>query len=107
MQIISGIPNEIFSLTIALLGSLVYFIYSVFKSGAISIVKSLWESNNNEYLNQHRADDAINENNINSDKECSICLNNANFEIVTSCNHYFCGNNRYYFIFLFSYCIIQ
>lgn len=101
MQIISGIPNEIFSLTIALFGSFIYFIYSFFKSGAITIFQSLLESTNNEYLNQHRADEVIHnhDNDIHSDKECSICLTNANFEIVTSCNHYFCGNISKVFLY--------
>jgi hypothetical protein len=95
MQIISGIPNEIFSLSLALCGSIIYFFYSLIKSGTITLLKSLiqciFNNNNNVYNDERNQNPENRNNNQNSENECSICLNRVNLEIVTSCNHFFCG----------------
>ena len=106
LNFIQGVANEVLLAVVATSLIIFYFIISVirfFKDmplrnfDILEILRNIWNNlrnNNNENPNV----DPGNQNqqpNIQqefiSEKNCSICLNQIQYEITTSCFHLFCG----------------
>ena len=107
-SIFQGIANEVLGAIVATIMIFSYFIYTVvhfFKvmppgSSLLGNVRSVLNFFNNiENLQGHHInppneghqDDYQNE--FITMNNCSICLNQIQYEITTSCSHLFCGRN--------------
>lgn len=100
LNLIQGVANEVIAISVTLLAIISYLIYTIFtfikrqreRPLNLNDILSIFSNNNNNDGQNNHANAPNNyQDECRMENNCSICLNQTQYEITTSCFHLFCG----------------